>query len=430
MLVHGAAGSGKTTMVSALFDFISRNHSPTLAFKGAATDAGAALIGGVPLTSIPHSTTMDGGQQYFLIDVAGALDIEILHGLSTQLNLIHDLPTAIFGGKNVILFADFFQTPPSRNRFNAIWYPNDAHGFLIRPFLSNVSWLQEEPLAVLPDTTITDKIRLDALCNDDFIDLNKHVLNPTDFVTAHASHNFAIVTPSAARCKQWNNELPIHIATALQETLYILNASDNVSFSVGATVSIADLTHLQHNVANCGDIPGKMSIYIGMPCSVVIDSTPVWGSVFDIKLDALEDIEFPRPSIVDLKHPPASVTLKVANELLLHNPDLSPLLQLKPVRRRYEWFLDVDEAVMGYVVRLQVPIAPRLSMLEKDCDGQAFEHVLVDTQSGYQSLRSFYMVASRVRNLDSLAITHKLFSSADGSWVRSLRQAILQLLYL
>ncbi|KAJ4488890.1 hypothetical protein C8J55DRAFT_487090 [Lentinula edodes] len=430
LLVHGGAGSGKSTMTSALFQFITDNYCSTLAFKGAATDYAAAVIGGVSLASSPHSSTIDCGQEYFLIDAANALDVAILSNLSTQLNDMHHTPSAIFGGKNVILFADFFQTPPQANRYNAIWCPHEVHDAIIQPFLSNVFWLKPEPIHLLPDSSITDKIRLNRLVDQDFLRLNSHIVKPSDFVSTHANEKFAVITTSSVRCKRLNMELPIHVANALNTTIYMLNATDTISFSVGGTMSIADLTFLKDNVANCGDIPGKMAVYIGMPCSVIIDSTPVWGVVFDIELDSREDVELPRPTLVHLTYPPTKLTVKVAEEVLLHNVDLKPFLHLKPVRRRYDWFMDNDDAELGYVVRLQVPIAPRLAIVEKECEGQLFDHLLLDTQHGLQSLRSLYLVASRVPNINLLSVTHKVQHSSDVGWLLSLRETMLRLLYL
>ncbi|KAJ3847617.1 hypothetical protein EV368DRAFT_68956 [Lentinula lateritia] len=429
LLVHGSAGSGKSTMV-ALFDFISINHSPTLAFKGAPTNHGAALIGGVPMTCIPHSSTMDCGQEYFFIDVANALDVGVLSGLSSQLNNIHNTPLSIFGRKNMILFADFFQSPPPQNRFNAIWCLDESVDFLTRPFLSNVLWLNSEPLALLPDSDFLDRIRLDALHTDDFFHLNKHNVNPSTFVGNHAHEKFAIITPSSYRCKLFNYVLPIHAATKLGTTLYILNVSDTVPFSIRATLSSADLTSLKADIANCGEIPGRMAVYIGMPCSLIIDSTPVWGFIFDIQLDSREDVLLPRPTTLELSFPPTCITIKVPNKVLLHNPDLLPTLHLQPVRRRYDWFVDDNQGVMGYVVRQQILIKPRLAMLEEECEGQIFEHLLLNTEDGMESVRSFYMVASRVWDPNSLAFTKKIDKLAHVDWLHSLRQTILQLQYL
>ncbi|KAJ3858049.1 hypothetical protein EV359DRAFT_88384 [Lentinula novae-zelandiae] len=302
--------------------------------------------------------------------------------------------------------------------------------FLTRPFLSNVLWLNSEPLALLPDSGFLDRIRLDALHTDDFFHLNKHNVDPSTFVGNHAHENFAIITPSSYRCKLFNYVLPIHAATKLGTTLYILNASDTVSFSVGTTLSSADLTNLKADIANCGEIPGRMAIYIGMPCSLIIDSTPVWGFIFDIQLDSREDVLLPRPTTLELSFPPTCVTIKVANEVLLHNPDLLPTLHLRPVQRRYDCFVDDNQGVMGYVVRQQIPIKPRLAMLEEDCGGQIFDHLLLDTEDGMESVRSFYMVASRVRDPNLLAFTKKIDKLAHVDWLHSLRRTILQLQYL
>lgn len=430
LLVHGGAGSGKSAMTSALFQFITDNHCPTLAFKGAATDHAAAVIGGVSLVFTPHASTIDYGQEYFFIDAANALDIAILSNLSTQLNDIHHTPSGIFGGKNVVLFADFFQTPPQANCYNAIWCPHEVHDAIIQSFLSNIFWLQPEPIHLLPDSSFTDRIRLNGLVQHDFLHLNSHIVKPSDFVSTHANEKFAVITTSSIRCKHFNMELPIHVANALNTTTYMLYATDTISFSVGATMSIADLTFLKDNVANCGDIPGKMAVYIGMPCSVIIDSTPVWGVVFDIELDCREDVHVPRPALVHLTYPPSKLTVKVAEEVLQHNIELKPFLHLKPVRRRYDWFMDNDEAELGYVVRMQIPIALRLAIVEKECEGQLFDHLLLDTQHGLQSLRSLYLVASRVPNINLLSITHKVQHPSDLGWLLSLRETILRLLYL
>ncbi|KAJ3891569.1 hypothetical protein GG344DRAFT_65299 [Lentinula edodes] len=372
LLIHGGAGSGKSAMTSALFQFIIDNHGSTLAFKGAATDYAAAVIGGVSLASSPHTSTIDCGQQYFFIDAANALDVAILSNLSTQLNDIHHTPSAIFWGKNVILFADFFQTPPQANHYNAIWCPHEVHDAIIQPFLSNVFWLKPEPIHLLPDSSITDKIRLNGLVDQDFLRLNSHIVKPSDFVSTHANEKFAVITTSSIRCKRLNMELPIHVANALNTTIYMLYATDTISFSVGATMPIAD--------------------------------RELWGYSWQ--------------------------NGSVAEELLLHNVDLKPFLHLKPVRRRYNWFMDNDNAEWGYVVRLQVPIAPRLAIVEKECEGQLFDHLLLDTQHGLQSLCSLYLVASRVPNINLLSVTHKVQHSSDVGWLLSLRETILRLLYL
>ncbi|KAJ3846722.1 hypothetical protein EV368DRAFT_88602 [Lentinula lateritia] len=365
LLVHGGAGSRKSAMMLALFQFITDNYCPTLAFKGAATNHAAAVIGGVSLASSPHMSTIDCRQEYFLIDAANALNVAILSNLSTQLNDIHHTPSAIFGG--------------------------EYH---------------------------------------DFLRLNSHIVKPSDFVSTHANEKFAVITTSSVRCKRLNMELPIHVVNALNTTIYMLNATDTVSFSIGATMSIADITFLQDNVANCGDIPGKMAVYIGMPCLVIIDSTPVWGVVFDIELDSREDVQLPRPTLVCLTYPPLKLTVKVAEEVLLHNVDLRPFLHLKPVCQHYDWFMDNDNTELGYVVRVQVPITPKLAIVKEECEGQLFNHLLLDTQHGLQSLHSLYLVASRVPNINLLSVTHKVQCSSDVGWLLSLRETILHLLYL
>ncbi|KAJ3902791.1 hypothetical protein F5879DRAFT_923577 [Lentinula edodes] len=262
LLVHGGAGSGKSALVAALFDSVGTNHGPLLAFKGAATDHAAAIIGGVPLTSIPPSSTMDCGQTYFFIDVANAIDISVLTGLSTQLNNIHNTPSSVFGGKHVVMFADFFQTPPFRNRYNAIWGPHDGDDLITQPFLNNILWLEPEPLAAHAHTPFLDRIRLLAFGGDDLKSLNDRVLNPPAFIAAHAHSNIVIVTPSADRCKLLNYGLPFRAAECLKTTLYVSNATDHISFSVGATIAMTEITQLKESVAHSGEVAGRIPVYI------------------------------------------------------------------------------------------------------------------------------------------------------------------------
>ncbi|KAJ3925699.1 MAG: hypothetical protein NXY57DRAFT_967400 [Lentinula lateritia] len=373
---------------------------------------------------------MDCGQSYFFIDVANALDIGVITALSIQLNNIHNTPSSLFGGKHVVLFADFFQTPPFRNRYNAIWGPHQQHDLITKPFLNNVQWLEPEPLAAHVHTPFVDKIRLLAFGGDDLQSLNERVINPRAFIAAHVQSKIVVVTPSAARCKLLNYGLPFRAAECLNTTLYVSNATDHISFSIGATIAMTELNQLKENVAHCGEVTGRIPLYIGMPCSIVIDATPVWGHVYDIQLDDREMVDTPRPAVVQLKYPPTRVSVKVTQEVLHHNPELKPMLHLEPVRHRFAWFLDEDEAVVGYVVRIQVPLAPRLAILEKDCDGQKFDHLLLDTAQGFESIHSLYLIASRVPSITSLHFTDKLIHQPHSRWLPAVRQALLRILFL
>ncbi|KAJ4468424.1 hypothetical protein C8J55DRAFT_564924 [Lentinula edodes] len=175
ILVHGSASSGKTSLLCGLFDFISDHHSPTLAFKGAATEHGAALIGGVPMEFIPHVTIMDCGQEYFFVDVGSALEMGVLTGWSEQLNKMYGCEGAssYFGHRNVVVFADIHQLAPLRNRNQVFWLHNNP---ITHKFLSNVHWLDTEPIHDRTSNTFLDTIRLATTGRDDVQLLNAGVV--------------------------------------------------------------------------------------------------------------------------------------------------------------------------------------------------------------------------------------------------------------
>ncbi|KAH7868240.1 uncharacterized protein C8R40DRAFT_1075006 [Lentinula edodes] len=350
---------------------------PTLAFKGAAMEHGAALIGGVPMESIPHATTMDCGQEYFFVDVGSALEMGVLTGWSEQLNK-----------RNVVIFADIHQLAPLKNHNQAFWLHDNP---ITHKFLSNVHWLDTEPIHDRTSNTFLDTIRLATIGRDHIQLLNASVANMASFVKRHARRNAVVVSNSRERCKQLNQFLLIEVAKALNATLYMFNSFNDITFSIGATVTKAELKLLQDNICDCGAIPGRMPVYIGMPCSVIIDSTPVWGTIFDIELDPRESAEIPR---------------------------------------QYEWFMDADEDVIGYVVRTQVPLAPRWAVLEKEVDGQQYDALLIDTEKGWDSIQSWYMVGSRVQGHGLINISQQVDGKYTDSWLQSVRECMLQLLCL
>ncbi|KAJ3809396.1 hypothetical protein F5876DRAFT_66486 [Lentinula aff. lateritia] len=161
------------------------------------------------------------------------------------------------------------------------------------------------------------------------------------------------------------------------------------------------LKHLQDNISNCSPIPGQMPVYIGMPCSVIIDLTPVWGTIFDIELDLRECANIPRSAIIELHYPPAAaVVVNILPALLSNDTDLQSVL----------W--------------TQVPLCPRLAIVEKEVDGQQYDALLIDTERGWDSVCSWYMVGSRVQGHGLINISHKLNKVDSDNWLGSVWELI------
>lgn len=92
--------------------------------------------------------------------------------------------------------------------------------------------------------------------------------------------------------------------------------------------------------------------------------------------------------------------------------------------------MDADEDVIGYVVRTQVPLAPRWAVLEKEVDGQQYDALLIDTEKGWDSIQSWYMVGSRVQGHGLINISQQVDGKYMDSWLQSVRECMLQLLCL
>ncbi|KAJ3925170.1 MAG: hypothetical protein NXY57DRAFT_1044338 [Lentinula lateritia] len=216
-----------------------------------------------------------------------------------------------------------------------------------------------------------------------------------------SAESSVIISPSRSRCDQWNSNLPKVIAKYLRKTLSISNAEDIIYFAAGSSLHMQDIDEWKDHISNAGSILGTIPMFIGMRCSIAIDSMPIWGVIHDIVLDPREHLPAFRPDVVELRFPLKEVTVFLAPEVIRWNANLGKVLHIKPVVQQFDLPPSFPSRIQGEITRTQIPVAPLFAAMEHkvtehEVTGQHFPSILIDMRNGLKAFLSVYGVLSRV----------------------------------
>ncbi|KAH7870475.1 uncharacterized protein C8R40DRAFT_1175495 [Lentinula edodes] len=419
-LVHGASGTGKTVLVRALFAVFEAHSSTNLLLTGSASDVAAKTLNAVYITKATLTPTLMANKQYIVIDDCSALSATLLRELALLMGGANDgaRNKNMFGLRNVVLFADIAQHPPSGRYWDTVWWPTTTAAPFIKPFFENVQVLQRDMTGSMEVwSSLLCHVRTQCTNLGDVQLLNTRAAQTNGIASMNIllPHEDAIVvTTSDTQRQYWNINFACRFARATRKTLFISPASDVLVFQDGDRLSSDDFDKMKERFKREFTLLRGVYLFVGMIVTITqSELRHVWGEVTEIVVDDRDVVE-EEAHDVRLKYGVAQVTVHVSQKIIAANPGMNELVIIKPVMVPFKVPHPCETRREIVIERTQLPLVPRYAITEEDTMGQRFNKVVVDTSSGLSRYKSLYQVLTRVTGLGSLVLTSLVQGLGDN----------------
>jgi len=363
-------------------------------------------------------------RQYLIIDEYSMLSKTFLANLSNNISIgmqdsPHFKPDDPFGGLNVILCGDLHQFPPVANwATEALYHPvNGADdsteaqiGRKIYESFTTVVILKEQMRVTDPTwREFLTRLRYGRVGDSDIRMLQNLIIDQGDSplidFDAEPWCNAGLVTPRHAVREKWNEFAVRKWCRTSREQLFVCTARDEIR---GRELSrkekyVMASRHGENKRKKCKDLPWKIEIAKGMKVMVTnnlktdLDVTNgARGEIVDIVLHPDEPL-LPDGPIVNLKHPPAYVLVKLERTKASPLPGLETgVIPIEPIASKMKIIVNGSART---VTRHQLPMTAAYAFTDYRAQGQSIPYVIVDIAKppscGNLTLFSVYVALSR-----------------------------------
>ena len=437
MYIGGVGGTGKSHVVNSILRLLSLLGRRKTILVGAPTGAAALLIGGHTI----HSLTMlpDGpgrdfqelckiweGVDYLVIDEVSMVGARFLSQLNSRLmrakgysDTDNSLP---FGGINVIFTGDFGQLRPVRDP------PLYSHSLVSNPEIKTywtkggVGALIGASLWRLVNTVVLLKINQRQAGDKAYGELLSRIRvgkakitvgdgSPSDFAVLKTRYADRLVANNTTNLQKFR-DTPIvvgrkkirdllnlrilgHHARSLSATVHLYHARDKIAGQIVSAEESSILWKLSSTTTN--DSLGKLPLFSGMKVMVqenlaftsqVVNGTE--GTVRDIVYEEEGD-----------KRYPVAVYVHIPGAGRICTSAVDDVVPIFPEWTSFIWKRTPTDNVS--ISRLQLPLLPSYVYTDYKSQGRSLDTAIVDPASA-ASLQGVYVMLSRIRALDGLAI--------------------------
>ncbi|KIK54334.1 hypothetical protein GYMLUDRAFT_249655 [Collybiopsis luxurians FD-317 M1] len=397
LLVTGCSGSRKTEILQAIYLYFLSIGASDLVFKGASSPQGASLISGLSLSSKTPLSIQVCGKTLFLFNKVVSIESYHLLNLSEvlQKSTPADKLSSFFAGHDIILFLNYHGFSDAHY---PLWDPCITCSLPILSYFTShmelvnciapfdQDWLHFT--ASLKTLTVTDSNIwmpcLSVTSLDDIGELPFQIL-----------HGLKIITTSMDCVCTWNDLVAERFASLSAHVLFYSNPQDvcaNLDLDI---LNPEDLCSILDFISMGGHVLQSVPLCKGMLVTIVSsDKDCYWGKIVEIILDIHDPHFHTRPlrSVVLLNYPPSTVVICLDNSLTDSQDHFVTLVPL-------------------------IGVLPRFALLEKDCIGQFFNHVVLDIDAGLGHYHSLPFLFDHVQSANHISVTSAI---SIGSIIHSI----------
>lgn len=446
LLLHisGVGGTGKSHVIQAVREFFRRCEMPQRVQISAPTGIAAVLINGYTIHALTFLPQVSGqgfarekelqelwkGVKYLVIDEVSMLSAQFLAQISKRLGIATGKQALPFGGLNVIFTGDFGQLPPvklkalydhrlldciGQNQGQSEYGQDELNGaYLWRQVTEVICLKKNMRSAADPEyAALVGRIRVGKPVTHTDV---QQGIERTDYRTLHSRTLSAITRRSPTEAQAFENCPVIVVDKQLRDAINMrivrqhaqrrgvdmryLRARDRIGGQFVSDDVQRQLLNLTTN--KTGDLLGAFPYIPGM--SVMIQENldlmhkAVNGSegiLLDVDVDVDDNgNEYAKCAYVHVK------------DSGLHLDGLPPdVVPIYPSSKSYTYRTGGKGKAATHVSisRLQLPLVPAYAYTDYKSQGRSLDRAIVDIAS-CRRLQSLYVMLSRVRTLDGLAL--------------------------
>ncbi|RDB16871.1 ATP-dependent DNA helicase PIF1 [Hypsizygus marmoreus] len=425
MLVLGPGGTGKSLLIEAITQTFAELGISTRLAKTASSGVAASLIGGDTLHSwagIPVNPTNNGtdwtergtkashgkrarnikGKMMWLHDEVSMTTKEHLCLVSQAIGKVlvgepGSDATLPFGGMDVILFGDFHQFPPVKNRTGAL-YCSRPQTDKPRAIIGREIYMQFTTVVILKEqkrisdpvwNRILTHLRSGDCDQDDLQTVRQLVIsnNSCDVPDFDSEKwgNMILVTSRHSVRSQWNTAALIKHCSTTGNRLYVSQAWDVMGQTGDPVTNAQRLIIVGMNEKRTGKLPERVQIAVGMKAMVLLNiateaelANGTRGVIVDIVLDYREDVhDIAADGTIHLQYPPAVICFKPDIPSPVEFPGLSKgLIPIAPTEVTFR--ITTPDGKSHQIRRRQLAVTPAYAFTDYKSQGQTIETVIVD----------------------------------------------------
>ncbi|KAJ7131654.1 hypothetical protein C8R43DRAFT_956881 [Mycena crocata] len=405
LLVHGKAGTGKTTIIEYIAGTFAQHGASPLLLRTATTSSGAGIIGGETL----DGRLFDRGSRealdfnlirYILIDQFSRISKTDMGRFSEALGCCASADANLpFGGLNVILFGDVLQPLPAEvaDALHERHHQSDIAAVgadLFRRFNDVVTLHRALYISDPFWSSLLDRIRVARCTAADISILEERVIRPCP--PPHALlewEDATLMTTSPSFASVWNSSILRFFCAATTTTMHVSPACD-----ICELLTDNDRRQLlKAPAADTANLLGYIEVAIGMRAFVNFGTATVFGTVSGVELDTREP-----PWLGDS-------TYRVLVFPLVHvlfTPHDSIAATTVPVTSTaFSWA--GSQAGHVNVLRRQMEITPAYAVAGERVGGYHFHDALVDltaVEGEEVGIADIHAILSKILDLSQLRI--------------------------
>ncbi|RDB28920.1 ATP-dependent DNA helicase RRM3 [Hypsizygus marmoreus] len=454
MLVLGQGGTEKSLLIEAITETFKELGIAHRLAKTASSGVAASLIGGDTLHSwagIPVNMHAEGAdwtergsrtsQEKRTRNIAGKLlwlHDELSMTTKDQLCLVSEATgkvlvgeagsdaTVPFGGLDVVLFGDFHQFPPVRNRYGAL-YCNRPATDKIRALIGREIYLQFNKVVILKEqkrirdpvwNRILSRLRNGECVGEDISELKRMILSHEscdvpDFDSGEWSNAILVTSRHGVR-NQWNTAALKKHCAGSGNRLYVSQAEDTIGTNGAPLTNTQRLIVASMTSKHSGKLPERVQLAVGMKAMVLINiateaeiANGTRGVIIDIALDHRESTyNVTDDGQILLRYPPAVILFKPDIPLSIDFEGFPKgIIPIAPTEVTFR--ITTPDRVSHQIRRRQLAVTPAYAFTDYKSQGQTIERVIVDLAkppTGELTPFHAYVALSRGRGRDSIRL--------------------------
>ncbi|RDB25791.1 ATP-dependent DNA helicase RRM3 [Hypsizygus marmoreus] len=472
MLVLGQGGTGKSLLIDAISQTFAELGISNKLAKTASSGVAASLIGGDTLHSWAGIPVNPSDSRSHWTERGNKLSQgKRIRNIKGKLLWLHDElsmttkdhlclasqaigkvltrepgsdATLPFGGMDVVLFGDFHQFPPVKNRTGAL-YCNRPETDKARAIIGREIYMQFTKVVILKEQNrIRDPVWnriLTRLRSGDCeganlgevrnLVLSNEACTVPDFDSKEWADAILVTSRHSVR-SQWNiAALKKHCRTT-GNRLYVSQACDTIGKTGSPTTKAQKLIIVGMNEKKTGKLSERVQLAIGMKAMVLVNIATeaevvngTRGVVSDIVLDPREHVlNIDDDGTVNLRYPPAYILFKPDTPITMEFPALPKgLIPIAPSEATFR--IASPDGKSHQIRRRQLALTPAYAFTDYKSQGQTIERVIVDlAKPPYGELTPFhaYVALSRSRGRETIRLLRsfeeKLFTAHPSEDLR------------